>query len=238
MKNTPKKKILAASLLVSACLAAPLGQAADSDQHSALKTETKKGLSFMTGALTGAAAGGPIGFIIGAIGGAYIGETIEQADLSEETHMSLSHAHAQIFNLEQQLKQRQQQLEQVQQLAWHNLEFQLLFNTGSDELSDNGRRRIHNLANFLQLNPELQLRLDGYADPRGSDEYNNVLAQYRASNVQLMLEQLGIEAGRIQSFSHGAKYSGTSHPTAYAQERRVSIEVFKPDATEQLVSRP
>lgn len=146
--------------------------------------------------------------------------------------MSLSQAQAQTFQLQQELAQGRQQL---QQLNWHKLEFQLMFSAGSDLPSASGRRRLQALAQFLKLKPELKLRLDGYADPRGSDEYNNVLAQYRAKHVAQFLQSQGIAPSRIHRFSHGARYAISGRPSSYAQERRVAIEVFKPEP-EQLAA--
>lgn len=222
MNTSTSLKKLSAGIAISAALVSPLSQAE-------METQTKQGLSFVGATVTGAAVGGPIGMMIGAISGAFIGETIKKADTAEETAMSLSQAQAELYDLRQQLASNQIQVEQLEQLAWHNLEFQLLFHTGSDELSDNGHRRLARLAEFLQSNSQLKVRLDGYADPRGTDEYNNVLSLYRAKNVRLTLEKMGVDSSRIEAFSHGSKYALSQDPKQYAQERRVSIELFKAD---------
>jgi len=219
--SNPIKKITTI-VAISGALASPLTQAE-------VSTEAKQGMSFVGATIAGAVAGGPVGMMIGAISGAFIGETIEKADTAQETAMSLSQAQAELYDLRQQLASSQLQMEQLEQLAWHNLEFQLLFHTGSDELSDNGHRRLARLAEFLQINPQLKVRLDGYTDPRGTDEYNNVLSMYRAKNVRLTLEKMGVEASRIEEFSHGSKYAQGQDPKQYAQDRRVSIELFKSD---------
>ncbi len=231
MNTSNSLKKITTGIAISAALASPVSQAE-------VATETKQGLSFVGATLAGAAAGGPVGMMIGAISGAFIGETIEKADTAEETAMSLSQAQAELYDLRQQLANSQVQMEQLEQLAWHNLEFQLLFRTGSDELSDNGHRRLARLAEFLQSNPQLHIRLDGYADPRGTDEYNNVLSLYRAKNVRLTLEQMGVESNRIEAFSHGSKYAQSQDPKQFAQERRVSIELFKVEGdSERTASR-
>src|SRR5690606_14699506 len=82
--------------------------------------------------------------------------------------------------LEKNLEEKNQKLEQMKKAVTNKLEFQVLFATGEDSLSSQDSKRIKSLATYLMNNPELKVRLDGHADPRGTDEYNNVLSEERA----------------------------------------------------------
>ena len=102
--------------------------------------------------------------------------------------------------------------------------------TGNDSLSESIVQRLDDLADFLHKNPELNIRLHGHADPRGTDEYNNVLSMHRAINVQKQLESRGIDASRIERYFYGADQSVAAKGDfdSYALERRVTIQVFDP----------
>lgn len=71
------------------------------------------------------------------------------------------------------------------------------FSSGSTRLDAKYRQDAQEIADILKSNPELYLTLEGYADPRGSVELNNSLAEKRAQSVLKYLEQAGIASERI-----------------------------------------
>lgn len=56
---------------------------------------------------------------------------------------------------------------------------------------------------YLALRPEAKLILDGYADERGSLEYNQALSQRRADDVKNYLIEQGVPADKIETRAHG-----------------------------------
>ncbi len=56
---------------------------------------------------------------------------------------------------------------------------------------------------YLQLAPELKVRIEGHCDDRGSDEYNLSLGERRAQSVKAFLVSLGIEPQRLKTISYG-----------------------------------
>lgn len=209
-----------------------------------LSTGLKQGAVFSTSAILGAAAGGPAGLMLGALGGAYLGGQIEKADQSELTQQQLAEKEMQVAELQYQLAQADKELArsdeklgELSQIALDNLEFQVLFHTGADELNPRAQDKVVSLATFLNKHPQLAIRLSGYADPRGTDEYNNVLADQRAQAVEKALVDLGVAAERIERRSYGADRSVAAKGDyeAYAMERRVDIEVFNNPPSSHLV---
>lgn len=190
-------------------------------------TELKQGTAFTASAVAGAVLGGPVGMILGALGGAYVGEQIQQADEVQAMNKSLVAAEAEINRLQQQLAFSHQQAEELQELAAESLDLKVLFRKASDTLTEHGRQRVLELASLLKKHPQLNVRLDGYTDPRGTDEYNNVLSHYRAESVRDALVEFGVESGRIEAYSHGSSGSKAAKgdEMAYAAERRVVIDV-------------
>ncbi|MGH1372635.1 MAG: OmpA family protein [Cellvibrionaceae bacterium] len=221
------KAIIKNSLLITAITFSGASIAAETESNH---TEIKQGAAFTTSAVAGAALGGPVGFFLGALGGAYMGEQIKQADEAETMSESLAVAKTEIERLHQQLAFNQQRADEFQSLAMESLDLNVLFRTASDTLTEHGRLRVENLANLLQRYPQMQVRLDGHADPRGTDEYNNVLAHYRAQAVRDQLIDAGVTAERIDTYSHGSDRSQAANGDlkAYASDRKVTIDVSLP----------
>ena len=217
-----KKAIAVSSVVIASCIAAPA--------TFAVSTEVKQGTIFTTSTVAGAVLGGPVGFILGALGGAYMGEQMEKADSADKTSWKLAEAEAHIAELHTQLAQANTRASDLADFAMDSLEFQVLFHTGADSLTQRGKEKVAALAAFLRDNPGLSVRLGGHTDPRGTDEYNNVLADHRALAVQNALEVRGVTLDRIERRAFGASQSTSSKGDfeKYAMERRVDIEIFDP----------
>jgi peptidoglycan-associated lipoprotein len=83
-----------------------------------------------------------------------------------------------------------------------------------------------NNANYLKANPGTKVRIEGYCDERGSDEYNLALGQRRALAAKNYLVSLGVPAERLSVISYGEELpldpSGTEE--AYAMNRRAEFK--------------
>lgn len=108
------------------------------------------------------------------------------------------------------------------------MEFQVYFGSGDDRLSAPDHARVIMLAEYLRRHPELKAHLIGYADWRGTDEYNNLLAGYRVQSVANALLARAIDSERLLVESVGALRAhallgASSEDSLY---RRVTVEVF------------
>ena len=228
-----RTKTLSAAL-ISTLLTLPASsvladEAGKKNKREAIATG-KGAVLFSSGVIAGAAVGGPLGAFIGAMGGALIGEDLQKgaqdANALEDSEQQLAE-----FKLE--LQENEAKIATLQEATAQRLEFQVLFTSGSDKLNHGDTQRLISLANYLNRNPELKVRLEGYADPRGSEENNEELSEDRAKAVVSSLEAQGISSDRISYTAYGAELS-TAVPgdyEAYALERRVNIEVFNEQAT-------
>jgi peptidoglycan-associated lipoprotein len=83
-----------------------------------------------------------------------------------------------------------------------------------------------NNAQYLKANPTVKVRIEGYCDERGSDEYNLALGQRRALAAKNYLVSLGVSADRLSVISYGEELpldpSGTEE--AYAMNRRAEFK--------------
>ena len=83
---------------------------------------------------------------------------------------------------------------------------------------------------LLKLLPQAQLRVAGYADPRGSPAYNEQLSRRRAASVAAVLTAAGVPQERILIEAHGNAQASAADGDldAYALERRVTVRVELP----------
>lgn len=220
-----KAVFVVSSLVLATAISANSHAERSPKQQAAVEGSTFAGLT-----IAGTVAAGPIGFVVGALGGAFLADQSRQANNAEialnqagKTHEQLRHA----------LNQKESDVERLEELATERMTFQVLFASGADTLNDLDMQRIRVLADHLQANPELVVSLDGHADPRGTDEYNNVLSQERAKAVKHALEELGVPAERISHQGHGNRFSSApkGDEDAYQQERRVDITIDTQAAT-------
>lgn len=85
---------------------------------------------------------------------------------------------------------------------------------------------INVLRTYLVNNPNVNVDLLGYADERGTEEYNIRLSQKRADAVAKMLTDSGVDPSRLNAVGKGEDISiDKSTPEAYQLARRVTFSV-------------
>jgi outer membrane protein OmpA-like peptidoglycan-associated protein len=103
------------------------------------------------------------------------------------------------------------------------LQGDVLFRTGSAEMSGEMLHGIEVLAGVMAKSPALTIRLDGYADPRGGDEVNMKLSQERADAVRAVFLAAGVPEGSVEVNAYGKSQSSAEDSDGYAFERRVRL---------------
>lgn len=209
-----------------------LALAVPSQAESKRVNELERASTFSFATIAGAVAGGPIGMLAGALGGAYIAEKSRKS-FEEREQLTME-----VSNLENSVIDKDIKVAQLESSLANKLEFQVLFPTGDDKLSFQDEQRLASLVKYLKKNPKLKVRLDGHADPRGTDEYNNVLSKERAESVASALKEKGIDTSRISLHSHGASLASTEkNRDKYALDRRVHIEVYNEENSDVAVNQ-
>ena len=104
----------------------------------------------------------------------------------------------------------------------------LFFNYDQSDLRPDAMNSMVDDAAFLVSHPELKITIAGYADERGSAEYNLALGMQRAVTTRDALVSAGVAASRINVISYGKERSFCSDDTenCYQQNRRAQ---FVPD---------
>jgi outer membrane protein OmpA-like peptidoglycan-associated protein len=207
-------------------------------------------LGFVSGAVIGAFAAGPIGAVVGAGLGTWLGNRVHRAsdakkaeaqvamlesDKSElqtqksalvtektqlaETNQSLS---AKLDDLSQKIKTAQTAKDDASEIL-DGLQGDVLFRTGSAEITADIAHQIQVLAQAVTKSPELKIRVDGYADPRGTIDTNMKLSQDRANAVRDLLLASGVGEDALEVNAYGKSQSTAEDNDGYALERRVRL---------------
>jgi outer membrane protein OmpA-like peptidoglycan-associated protein len=202
--------------------------------------EAKKGAAFAGATTAGVVLGGPLGLLGGGLLAAWLHETMDEAAQAQQAKGELEITRGELVASESRLEAVTDELETAResnahyaQLVLDQLQLEMLFKTGEAELTNTGQVRLAALARFLAANPQIAVRLDGYADPRGDQTYNEQLSLGRVNHVARMLADYGVDPQRIERFSHGASRSVASEGDydAYALERAVKINLSQPTAS-------
>lgn len=205
------------------------------------------------GMVVGGVAGGPIGAVVGAAIGAKFGdEFYKRNEEVDSLSASLDSSEATIAGLERdihslkgEVRSREDELQQVRELAKPELlqllnagiEMDLLFRTDEDVLAGSTGTKLQQLAASLVANPDIQIQLDGYADERGDETYNQQLSVRRVEHVKEALLAAGIPATRITTDAHGESPAAEQNVDSFALERRVSMTLYIGD-TPAFASNP
>jgi outer membrane protein OmpA-like peptidoglycan-associated protein len=147
----------------------------------------------------------------------------EKGDLSETTRAltarldQLSHS----VEAAQSVKDELAQSEAAKVLD--GLQGDVLFRTGSAEIAPEMANGIHVLAEAVAKSPALKVRVDGYADPRGSVDANLKLSEARANAVRDLFLAAGVDDQALEINAYGKSQSVAGDSDGYALERRVRL---------------
>lgn len=79
----------------------------------------------------------------------------------------------------------------------------IYFEYDSDQISADYQALIAHHGKYLVSNSDMQVRLEGHADERGSREYNIALANRRAQAVRRLVLFQGVNANQVTVISYG-----------------------------------
>ncbi|MGA2778446.1 MAG: OmpA family protein [Steroidobacteraceae bacterium] len=214
------------------------------------KSAPQEPIGLVAGGVIGAFAAGPLGAVVGAGLGTWLGNRVHRAGQAAKAETLAASLQAQKSSLESseaslqiektQLAQMNRSLTvQVEQLssavkaaqmakndpaeALDGLQGDVLFRTGSAEVTPDIERQIQVLAQAMAKSPELKIRVDGYADPRGGVSANLKLSEARANAVRDLLLAAGVNDEALEVNAYGKSLSVADDPDGYALERRVRL---------------
>ncbi|MFO7276841.1 MAG: OmpA family protein [Pseudomonadota bacterium] len=227
----PSTPIAGVALLTLSALATV---AHASEQTRASKQES---VGVVSGLAIGAAAGGPLGAILGAAAGGWLGDRYYRQTVAREalaagldaSEAERSRLAREIAGLNGSLVRMQSHSERLDQALdrAHELTLDVSFRTADATLSDETIERLRHVGGLVAALPDAVVRVDGFADPRGSEEFNAELSRRRANAVAEVLMGAGVPLERLQVEAHGesASKSTDGDLDGYAFDRRVTVRI-------------
>ena len=101
----------------------------------------------------------------------------------------------------------------------------VLFETGSATMRPGAEAKLEPLADYLDANPRVRVRIDGFTDSVGNDASNLTLSRNRARTVATVLTTMGVGPGRAQMFGHGEATPVASNGTPDGRRLNRRVEV-------------
>ena len=149
-----------------------------------------------------------------------------QADRAEQARLQTEQQAAQQREkLRQQLSQVLQTRETAQGLVANMPD--VLFDFNKSTLKPSAKERLAKVAGIILAYPDLQLKIDGYTDSVGSEQYNQQLSDERAAAVRDYLISQGVSANNViaQGFGKNDPIASNASPEGRQQNRRVEMLV-------------
>ncbi len=117
--------------------------------------------------------------------------------------------------------------EAKQDLIFHANVPDALFDYDSSEIRPDGEDAVLHAAQYLKVNPSIHVRIEGYADERGSSEYNLALGEKRAYAARNALIAAGVDPDRLQIISFGkeAQVCAEENEVCWQQNRRAAFSM-------------
>ncbi len=197
----------------------------------------EESIGMLGGVAIGAAAGGPVGAFVGIVVGAMLGDRYhtqkqtvavldERLRQSDQTVVALS---AQLESSQEQIASLSEQIraQPLPTSVQRTLRGEIMFRTNASTLDADTGTHLSELAQLLAAAPDIVVRVDAYADPRGTEDENLSLSEKRAQSVREALLAGGIGADRIMVVAHGEQGSASTEGDVdgYALDRRVVITI-------------
>lgn len=233
------------AVATAAALAANTGMAAKSDKNR------EEGIGIGSGGVIGAIAGGPVGFIIGAAAGGWLGNKFNNEREEKETYAArYREAEELAASLESLLEENetatrqmrlvmQEQEDSYRTALSEALDVEIYFHTGEASLDAAVADRIERLGDIVRGFEDFSIVVEGHADPRGDESYNEQLSAERAEAVRAALIRSGLPDDRIATRAAGEAASSAAENDldAMALERRVNLSIVYPLPRENRVAK-
>ena len=101
------------------------------------------------------------------------------------------------------------------------------FDFDSSDLSAQAKQILSSNAEFLRINSDTTVTVEGHCDERGTEKYNIDLGQRRAESVKNFLVEQGVSNDRLATVSYGEEKQIAlgKNEDSWAKNRRVQIVV-------------
>ncbi len=115
----------------------------------------------------------------------------------------------------------------VTDASFHAAVQDVFFDYDSYDLRPDGQQAAAQAAAFLVAHPDIRVLIGGYADERGSAEYNLALGENRANAARTALVNAGVSPARVRTVSYGKEkqFCTESNETCWQENRRAQFTI-------------
>jgi len=220
---------------------------ADTAKHQR-RDRDEESLGVGSGVVVGSILGGPVGAVIGAALGGWVGDKFHRerkaredfASRYEDASAEASSLAAMLDGSERDLAELRNRLERREddfQAALNEaLNLEVFFHTGEATLDSRAQARLTRLGGVLRDVDDFTVVIEGHADARGDETYNEQLSAARAATVRDVLIEGGLPAERITVSAAGERDSTADEKDldSLALERRVNLSVVAPEPRQRV----
>jgi outer membrane protein OmpA-like peptidoglycan-associated protein len=236
--------IAAAALIANTSYAAPKFHKDKPHNH-------EENVGVGSGAGIGAIAGGPVGMVIGMAVGGWMGnkwhderrETKAIEARAEDAEKLSAKLKDLLADSEDEVSQLHlvmlEQKDTYRQALSDAMNIEVYFKTGESTLDAQVAERLGKLGKLVGKFDDFSIVVEGHADPRGEEAYNDDLSAQRAAAVREALISAGLPADRITTRAEGERGSTAAEGDldAMALERRVNLSIVSPIPRENRVAQ-
>ncbi len=190
----------------------------------------------LIGGIIGAGVGGPIGAGVGAMfGGGILGKAFGLNRQNGELRTDLAEARTEgkreQYRLEREIARLSSKLNEAKVEAATSPRLPIQFRTASSNLETHYEKELAGVAKAIAERPDAVVRLAGFADRRGDEDYNLALSKERVEAVKQFLVKHGVAGNRIMTEAYGETRPVASEPTPenHFFDRRVVLQVSVED---------
>ena len=101
-----------------------------------------------------------------------------------------------------------------------------LFDFDKSAIRSNETSHVSDIATYLKQNPSAKVGIDGHADPRGTDSFNQGLSERRVNVIRDALVKAGVSAGKIHTGAFGESQPKCNNSTEACWQRDRRVEVL------------
>lgn len=152
---------------------------------------------------------------------------------SEREKILLASREQQVQNTKAQLSETQRQLADLKAKQTDRgmvvTMGDVLFDTGQANLKPGAELTVERLAQFLVSNPQTKVKIEGFTDSTGSEEFNELLSQRRADAVANALRLQDVPASQMQTIGRGEALPVASNSTASGRQQNRRVEIVFSD---------
>jgi peptidoglycan-associated lipoprotein len=101
------------------------------------------------------------------------------------------------------------------------------FGFDSSELGEMAKNLLSRKAEWLRMNQDASVIIEGHCDERGTNAYNIALGDRRAENVKAFLNDIGIDVLKFSTISYGEErpVAEGKNESAWIQNRRAHFVI-------------